>query len=201
MPYAKRTILPGYPKSFVFECREDVDVYLSGDRITCLLCGRDFKALEPHLTKVHDFSADEYREKYGLPYRRGLVSEVLSSNISVRAKKLFAENKDRQLAALEKAKAVQAEFGNPQRNKPRFWKNERTKYDISHYEEFIRRVVAGRSIADVSSDPDMPHRVNVLWYMKRNKDFAEKYRAIIPLFAPTGRRKSQRKAAESIPQA
>jgi hypothetical protein len=195
MPYAKRTILPGYPKSFVFECREDVEAYFAGDRITCLLCGLSFKGLDPHIQGVHQTSADEYREKYGLPYKRGLTSDATRDRRSEHSKEMFEQNREARLADLAKAKAVQAEFGNPQRNKPKFWKNERTKYGISDYEEFIRRVVEGRTVSDVAQDDDMPATPHVYWYMKRDKAFAEKYRAIIPLFAPIGKRLKQRQAA------
>lgn len=192
MPRKKRDYspLPGFPKHFTFECREAVDAYLSGDRITCLLCGHDFRALEAHLKHSHEMTNDDYREKYGLPYRRGLCSGSVSERMSEVTKQRFQDNKEFYLATLEKAKAVQAENGNPQRNKPVFWKKERTRYEHEAYEEFIRRVCSGRGVFEVGLDPDMPHCAHVYTYMKKNKEFEAKYRAIIPLFAPIGRRKS-----------
>ena len=37
--------LPGYPVKEKFKSREAVENYLSDDRITCLICGRSYKAL------------------------------------------------------------------------------------------------------------------------------------------------------------
>jgi len=189
MPRAKRTIMPGFPKVFSFETREQIDHYLGGDRITCLLCGRDFKALEAHLKNVHKFTCDEYREKYELPYGRGLCSSELSARISDNSSRLFEQNRDRQLAFLDAAKSIQTELGNPQRHKPKFWKAERTIYEHHHFEEFLRRIISGRAVSDVSQDDDMPTSTHVYLYLKKNKEFGEKYKAIVPLFAPTGVRK------------
>lgn len=68
-----RKPLPGYPKSFKFQSREDLEEYLSGDRITCLLCGRSFKSLNTHL-KIHDTNEAEYKETFDIPWRTGLQS-------------------------------------------------------------------------------------------------------------------------------
>ncbi|MBX5143271.1 hypothetical protein HJB79_31685 [Rhizobium lentis] len=192
MPKARKTVHPGFPKEFIFESREAVDEYLNGDRITCLICGNDFRSLEPHLSRSHDMSADDYREKYGLPFRRGLCCADFSERRSELAKQFFDENRDRQLAYLEQAKAVQAVNGNPQRKKPKFWKNERTHYERQHYEEFVKRVIAGRAVSDVSNDEDVPTAQHVYWYMKRDKDFADRYKGLIPLFAPVGSRVKDR---------
>lgn len=199
MPKARKTVQPGFPKEFVFEAREAVDEYLNADRIVCLLCGNDFRSLEPHLSRAHEMSADEYREKYGLPYRRGLCCADFSERKSEQAKQMFGENRERQMAALMAAKAVQAVNGNPQRNKPTFWKNERTQYSREHYEEFVRRVLAGRAVSDVSDDEDVPTSQTVYWYMKRDKDFAKKYKSLMPLFAPVGSRVKDRPTALSEP--
>lgn len=188
MTKARKAVQLGFPKDFVFETREAVDDYLSADRITCLLCGNDFRILDPHLFRSHDMSADEYREKYGLPFRRGLCCAAFSENRSEQAKQMFEENRDRQMTALAAAKAVQAANGNPQRNKPKFWKNERTQYGRQDYEEFVRRVIGGRAVSDVTNDDDMPTSQNVYWYMKRDKEFGEKYRKVIAAFAPVGSR-------------
>jgi hypothetical protein len=192
MPRKRRKPVEGYPKHFVFECREDVDSYLGGDKIICLLCGLDFRGLGPHLNAVHLISDDQYREKYGLPYKRGLVCTDTHERMSSHAKKYFADNKEVQMAYLAQAKAVQAEFGNPQRNKPHFWKNERTIYELKHYEEFVRRVVGGRTVMEVSEDEDMPTVAHVYHFMKTNEAFAKQYNAVIPLTATAGYSKKDR---------
>lgn len=171
----KRDYIPlsGFPREFVFECREEVDAYLSGDRITCLLCGRSYKILDTHLRGAHQIDSDEYRERYGLPYRRGLCSVGFSDNCTQRNRELWSKKSELLYEALGRAKEVQRQFGNPQRNKPKFWVNESIKYDRGVYEEFIRRVLTGRAISDVGNDPDMPFPNHVRWYMERDKEFAQ----------------------------
>jgi transposase len=38
-----------------------------------LLCGKTYKSLAFHLSKIHHVSSDEYKEMYGLPWLRGLT--------------------------------------------------------------------------------------------------------------------------------
>ena len=67
-------VLPGYPIEVRFKTIMEVKEYLSGDKITCLLCGKEYKKIGVHVTAIHDMSTDEYREKYNIPWRYGLVS-------------------------------------------------------------------------------------------------------------------------------
>lgn len=124
MPYAKRTVLDGFPKVFEFQTRGQVDAYLGDKKIQCLLCGHKFRLLEPHLSKVHEISGDQYREMYALPYKRGLCCAGFSESRSENSKRMVAENRERQMAALEAAQLVQRINGNPQRQKPKYWKAE-----------------------------------------------------------------------------
>lgn len=61
---------------------EDLEVYLGGDKVECLLCGKAFKALGQHISRAHDITCDEYREQFGIPYLRGLVAEPLRQRFS-----------------------------------------------------------------------------------------------------------------------
>lgn len=71
---ARRFVMDGYPITRKFETIEAINEYLHGEKITCLICGKAYKALIGHL-RIHGISADEYKERYGLPYRTGLSSE------------------------------------------------------------------------------------------------------------------------------
>lgn len=123
MPYAKRSILTGFPRPPAhFQTRAEVDQYLAGERVQCLLCGHQYRILETHLRGVHQINGDAYREMYGIPYRRGLCGSAYSERRTELGRALWAENTERQAAALASAAAVQARDGNPQRNKPTFWK-------------------------------------------------------------------------------
>jgi hypothetical protein len=66
----------GFPITTKFTSAHEIYDYLHGEKITCLLCGRSFKSLCAHVSKIHLMSADEYKEMYGLPFRCGLSSEA-----------------------------------------------------------------------------------------------------------------------------
>jgi hypothetical protein len=63
-----------------FKTRLEVESYFSGDTIECLLCRRHFKRLQSHLAAKHRMSADEYKERFGLPWTRGLTSATSLAN-------------------------------------------------------------------------------------------------------------------------
>jgi ROS/MUCR transcriptional regulator protein len=75
--------ITGFPLKGKFTTRSEVDRYFSNDDgIQCLLCGRFLGTLQNHLQLVHGVSHEEYRERYGLPWRRGLVSRTVSKKHS-----------------------------------------------------------------------------------------------------------------------
>ena len=76
--------IPGFPWEGKFTTKTEIDKYFSNDDgIQCLLCGRLLGTLQNHLELVHGVSHDEYRERYGLPWRKGLVSRALSKRRSI----------------------------------------------------------------------------------------------------------------------
>ena len=83
----RRKILAGYPKEFVFTEPEGLGRYFSGEKITCLRCGKEYKALGQHLQMIHDMKPDEYREIYGIPWTRGLVCSNTKANYAENARK------------------------------------------------------------------------------------------------------------------
>lgn len=77
--------LRGFPWKAKFVAKQDIDQYFSDpEGIQCLLCGRIYKTLNGHLQIVHGTSHVGYRARYGLPWRRGLVSPKLSKLLSKR---------------------------------------------------------------------------------------------------------------------
>ncbi len=86
----RRRVMPGYPIEKIFQTKDEIDEYLSGDKIVCLLCGKAYKSLCSHIL-VHGFNADTYKEKYGLPFRSGLSGESTSDLISKNSKRLVKE--------------------------------------------------------------------------------------------------------------
>ena len=57
------------------------------ERIKCQICKKTFAHLGSHIWHKHKMLAYDYKTKYGLPYKMGLVSET------VREKQRMAENK------------------------------------------------------------------------------------------------------------
>lgn len=77
-----REVLSGYPRQEPFETREEIEQYLCGDEIQCLLCGRPFKNLGIHLKRIHQTDANDYRIKYNMPQYYGLVGRATSERMT-----------------------------------------------------------------------------------------------------------------------
>jgi hypothetical protein len=83
MKKTNRHPIPGFPWRGQFKTRSEVEDYFSNDEgIQCLLCGGVMGTLVNHLQIVHGVSHQEYRERYGLPWRKGLVSRAVSKKLS-----------------------------------------------------------------------------------------------------------------------
>jgi hypothetical protein len=82
----------------VFTSLDEVREYRSGDHIECLVCGKKMKRIAGMHLQTHGMNADDYRERFGIPWSWSLTSapsRAASSN-SVG---------ERQLAALERSPA------------------------------------------------------------------------------------------------
>jgi hypothetical protein len=67
-----------------FQTISEIDTYLSGNRIQCLVCGKQFRRLQYKHLLMHGLSADDYRLQFGIPWGRSLTSAP-SRQLSVRA--------------------------------------------------------------------------------------------------------------------
>jgi len=70
----------------------ELEVYLSGNKITCLICGSDYKSLGHHLSITHALGAKEYKEMFNIPVTRSLSGEGTKDLRSGIAKKMWSEN-------------------------------------------------------------------------------------------------------------
>ncbi len=59
-----------------FRTRRQVERYFRGKTIKCLLCGKRFGRLSFHLAAKHGVTTDEYKDRFGLPWSRGLTSAL-----------------------------------------------------------------------------------------------------------------------------
>ncbi len=52
--------MPGFPKEGKFKTLAELNAYLSGDKIQCLLCGKWFHIIGgAHLHVIHGITADD----------------------------------------------------------------------------------------------------------------------------------------------
>lgn len=66
-----------FPINEPFKSREECLEYVSGDKIQCLICGREFnKALGAHLSYCHGLNGKEYKLKYQIPTTIKLVTKA-----------------------------------------------------------------------------------------------------------------------------
>jgi len=87
-PESRRRVLPGYPKNFVFKSYDEYKQYFVGDRIICLLCGKEYRALGNHLRISHETDIEDYKKKYGILWTKSLLCndshEIQSRNTKER---------------------------------------------------------------------------------------------------------------------
>jgi len=136
-----------------FTTAKQVDDYLAGDRVKCLICGRSFKMLSAHIWQKHDMSADDYREEFGIPWSRSLsgkATQALKAKISTenfnKNPKLYREN-------LSKGNA--ASHGVENRPQTEVVKNDRAErarslmperlVNAAVFESFISAIKAGQT--------------------------------------------------------
>lgn len=179
---------PGYPKTKTFRTREDVDEYLENEKIECLLCGHSFEALFKHLKGAHDYTPDDYRAEFGLPWRRSLAGTRL------RAKLRRIMNQQRKKGILPKSpskahmKKLHASIINRRKSTKvanNSWSRlglsthgRERKWDKEDFEEYLRRIQSGRTISEVGQDKDMPVREVFGDYMKENPVFRKRFELI-----------------------
>lgn len=71
---------------------EELDLYLSGDKIRCLICGGEYKSLGHHLSRTHSLGAREYKEKFNIPVTRSLCGDDLKERKSAISKGIWKES-------------------------------------------------------------------------------------------------------------
>jgi hypothetical protein len=172
---ARRVVNDGFPIPARPMTRQEIDDYLGGDVIVCLLCGRRYQSVGAHLTRVHGMSSREYQDRYGLPYSRGLVSARSRAIKSAIGKKMAEENGGRAFSVEAHALAIA-------RSKEFFKHNEMPRQPYADQElrdralppnlldEFLNRVKAGRFPSSVMDDPDLPGKTWIACQLRARPD-------------------------------
>lgn len=96
----------GFPIETKFTSAQDISDYFGAERIICLRCGKPYKSLAAHITRIHGWTADEYKEFYGLAWRTGLSCTETKAVRSANGKRL--DEMGVGLAAMSKADRDQA---------------------------------------------------------------------------------------------
>jgi hypothetical protein len=65
-----------------FQTRSDLKVYFADDSIQCLICGKWLKVIGGQHLKKHGMTEDQYRERFGIPYGRGLCCQETAGKMS-----------------------------------------------------------------------------------------------------------------------
>lgn len=184
----RRRVNPGFPVTKPFKTRHEIEEYLSGDKITCLLCGRQMKRLAVHLPKIHGMSVDAYRMKYGLPWGIGVASKPTRDAYRTATKKRVDEDPDmwREIGEIGRATSNK---GKRNRQTPEFLAKEYGERALSIHKrvdsftpddmaEFLRRIETGRTPGEVSKDADMPGRTTWSKYRRANPLYEARFRQV-----------------------
>lgn len=180
---ARRMVLPGYPIAPRPFTRDEINAYLSGDRVTCMLCGKAYKKIGIHLKTIHSVEVDEYRAMYGLPWRTGLTGEETREKHSVIAKRMLAEHDHllpyRHLLGTGTARAKQPYLREEQTARILAGAGREARYEAGTFDEFLRRMATGRTRNDVCNDEDMPGTSWLYQQMKDDPALKTRYRETV----------------------
>jgi hypothetical protein len=166
-------VMQEYPWHGKFGTKAEIDDYLAGNKVECLLCGKRFIALPKHLEYAHDLTADDYRERYGLPWKRGLCGVGLSKK---RSKLLLERLKNGFRPPIEIA--MKKSVGAPRRPDQPFLVKIKAgtkkfkKYTDQDFKNVLEKMLKEKkSLNKACQDPDMPLIKAVSKYAQKNADF------------------------------
>jgi hypothetical protein len=180
-----KSVLPGFPWKGQFTTKEKIDQYFSNpDGIQCLLCGRVYGSLNGHLQIVHESSHEEYRDRYGLPWRRGLVSrnvsKRLSSKLTNRIKNgSFKPNADNK-ACVDKILSGAMRKDQPYHTAIKIEKAKKlSKKNVKHGRKDYEKVLSVMRknkilLREACMNKDLPASSGVLGYAESNPEFRKK---------------------------
>ena len=71
---AARVVLAGYPAE-PFTSLEDIEAYIGGDRVACLICGKHYRKLLVHVRMIHQLDGTDYRTRFNIPAKYNLCAD------------------------------------------------------------------------------------------------------------------------------
>ena len=185
MKESQKSVLPGFPWKGKFTTKDEIDQYFSNpDGIQCLCCGRIYGGLNGHLQIVHGVSFEKYRDRYGLPWRKGLVSRNVSKGLSsILTKRIkngtFIPMPDNK-AAVEKIRAGGIRKDQPYLTRIKAEKAKgQSKKNIRHRRKDYEKVLSVMrknkvTLREACMNEGLPASSRVLGYAESNPDFRKK---------------------------
>jgi predicted transcriptional regulator len=165
---------------------EEVKAYFAGDLITCLLCGKSFQTLARHLRMIHGVSGDQYRERYGLPFRLGLASAKARAEHSARLS--TPENIERMRERGSRYRHLGHEAVRQRgMRRPAYAADLTTKralamngldqrYQAADFDAFLQHTLTGMIARDVAALPNTPSVSAWNHFRRDNPDFDRRVR-------------------------
>jgi hypothetical protein len=86
-----------------FQTMEEIKEYFNHEKITCLLCYREFRGLYTHIVRVHKMSPFDYKIKYGIPLGMGLVGAETKTLMQKNGNNIYNMYKEKVIYTLKKA--------------------------------------------------------------------------------------------------
>ncbi len=185
--HQRHICLSGFPKEGEFQTKEEVDTYFSSEQIQCLMCGRWYGEINfAHLGYIHEMTVDEYKERFGLPWGRGLLGQAAFRKRSEIGKQKFRDGKvglDNKKACLAsqkiKPRSMQPYVARQRTQQALAVYQRETQWQHADYEEVLRRMeTQQRGIVDVCRDPDVPSYPVWHRYSKSHPELAAKLKTI-----------------------
>ena len=185
MNRSDKSTLPGFPWRGQFKTKDEIDQYFNDpDGIQCLLCGRYYEFLSIHLRNSHEISHKQYRDWYGLPWRKGLVSRNVSKGFSSRLKERikngsFKPRPDNK-AAVNKIRAGGRRKDQPylteiKVEKAKGLSKKNIKHSHKDYEKVLSVMLKHKiALREACMDESLPASSRVLSYAESNPGFRKK---------------------------
>lgn len=161
-----------------FRSKDEVIEYLSGDRVTCLLCGREFANLGSHLRMIHEIDPKDYRQQFHIPQDMGLCGRNLSKVLSENTIKRHENGEIDKISYLEVPRSRSQRPHTPY-HMEKFVRGSELHAKVRR-EELTRKCEAvvnrvrstGEPLSKICSEDGMPSENTLSRYAKENPEFA-----------------------------
>ena len=183
----RRKVAQGFPIEKRALSLEEITEYFRGDRLTCLLCGKAYKSLGAHLFAIHAVHEDKYKERYGLPLRKGLVGGETKRKHSMHAKKHNPLGNWKDSIGEDVVKSTLESSWRAKRRKSIFHDNQCIKnvlskeqfYTRKHFDSFLLLISQEKTPAEISRMTGMPSRAWYRDWMRSNNGDKKRYEDLI----------------------